>query len=121
MSCRCSDFVVGMSRVWLTVGLVFSLTAALLMGSPAPAGAVAGYGDVPESTWYTNAVQWSVDNAITDIAGVCFAPETPVSRGETAVWIYNMANQPDTGEPHSFTDVTNDAQNDAISGWPTTR
>ena len=47
---------VGMSRVWLTVGLVFSLTAALLMGLPSPAGAVAGYGDVAESTWYTNAV-----------------------------------------------------------------
>ena len=115
MSWIFSDFVDGMTRVWLTVGLVVSLTAALLMGSPAPAGAVAGYGDVAESSWYTNAVQWSVDNGITDIAGVCFAPETPVSRGETAVWIYNMENQPDTGEPHSFTDVTDASQNDAIS------
>ena len=105
----------GMSRVWLTVGLVFSLTAALLMGSAAPGGAVAGYGDVPEANWYTDAVQWSVDNAITGISGACFAPETPVSRGETAVWIHNMENQPDAGDPHSFTDVTNDAQDDAIS------
>ena len=40
---------------------------------------------------------------------------TPVSRGETAVWIHNMENQPDAGDPHSFTDVTNDAQDDAIS------
>ena len=115
MSWIFSCSAVGMSRVWLTVGLVFSLTAALLMGSPAPAGAVAGYGDVPESSWYTDAVQWSVDNAITDIAGVCFAPETPVSRGETAVWIYNMENQPDAGEPHSFTDVTDASQHDAVS------
>ena len=104
-----------MSRVWLTVGLVLSLTAALLMGSPSPAGAVAGYGDVAESTWYTDAVQWSVDNAITDISGACFAPDDPVSRGETAVWIHNMENKPDAGEPHSFTDVTNDAQDDAVS------
>ena len=111
----CSGFVVGISRVWMTVGLVFSLTAALLMGSAAPAGAVAGYSDVAESSWYTDAVQWSVDNGITDIDGVCFAPETPVSRGETAVWIYNMENQPDAGEPHSFTDVTDASQNDAIS------
>ena len=104
-----------MSRVWLSVGLVFSLTAVLLMGSPSPAGAVAGYGDVGEGSWYTNPVQWSVDNAITDIAGVCFAPDTPVSRGETAVWIHNMENKPDAGDPHSFTDITNDAQDDAIS------
>ena len=115
MSWIFSGFVVGMSRVWLTAGLVFSLTVALLMGSAAPAGAVAGYGDVAESSWYTNPVQWSVDNAITDIAGACFAPDTPVSRGETAVWIYNMENQPNAGEPHSFTDVTDASQDDAIS------
>ena len=115
MTCLLSASVVGTSRVWLTVGLVFSLTAALLMGPAAPAGAVAGYGDVAESTWYTYAVQWSVDNEITDIAESCFGPETPVSRGETAVWIYNMENQPDAGEPHSFTDVTDESQHDAVS------
>ena len=85
------------------------------MGSPSPAGAVAGYGDVGESSWYTDAVQWSVDNAITDIAGACFAPEKPVSRGESAVWIYNLENQPDAGDVHSFSDVTDASQNDAIS------
>ena len=114
MSCLRSGSVVGLSRVWLSLGLVVSLTA-VLVGSPAPAGAVAGYGDVAEGTWYTDAVQWSVDNGIADIAGFCFAPETPVSRGETAVWIYNMENQPDTGEPHPFTDVTDASQDDAIS------
>ncbi len=85
------------------------------MGLPSHAGAVAGYGDVSEGTWYTDAVQWSTDNGIVDIAGFCFAPETPVSRGETAVWIYHMENRPDTGDLHSFTDVTDAAQNDAIS------
>ena len=107
--------MVGLTRVWLSLGLVFSLTAALLVGSPAPAGAVAGYGDVAESTWYTDAVQWSVDNEITGVAGFCFGPDTPVSRGETAVWIYNMENQPDSGEPHPFTDVSDASQDDAIS------
>ncbi len=68
-----------------------------------------------EGTWYTDAVQWSVDNGIADIAGFCFAPETPVSRGETAVWIYNMENQPDAGDRHPFTDVTDASQDDAIS------
>ncbi len=116
-SCRGRDFssMVGLSRVWLSLGLVVSLTAALLMGLPSPAGAVAGYGDVGEGTWYTDAVQWSTDNGIADIAGFCFAPDAPVSRGETAVWIYNMENQPDAGDPHSFSDVTDASQDDAIS------
>ena len=116
-SCLCRDFssMVGLSRVWLSLGLVVSLTAALLMGLPSPAGAIAGYGDVGEGAWYTDAVQWSVDNGIADIAGTCFAPETPVSRGETAVWIHNMEGRPDAGVRHSFTDVTDASQNDAIS------
>ena len=110
-----SSLVVGLSRVWLSLGLVFALTAALLMGLASPAGAVAGYGDVPEDTWYTDPVQWSTDNNITGIAGPCFAPRSPVSRGETAVWIYNMENKPAAGDRHSFTDVTDASQHDAIS------
>ena len=106
--------MVGLDRVWLGVWLVVALTASLL-GSPSPVGAVAGYGDVGEGAWYTDAVQWSVDNGITDMGEFCFGPETPVSRGETAVWIYNMENQPDAGDRHSFSDVTDASQNDAIS------
>ena len=115
MSGSSSRFVVGLSRVWLSLGLLFALMAALLMGLASPAGAVAGYGDVGEGIWYTDAVQWSTDNEITEISGFCFGPETPVSRGETAVWIYNMEDPPDAGTSHSFTDVTDASQNDAIS------
>ena len=82
----------GRVQALAVIGVVAALTAGLLMGLASPAGAVAGYGDVGEGTWYTDAVQWSTDNGITDIAGPCFGPDTPVSRGETAVWIYNMEN-----------------------------
>ena len=115
------DAVVDLSSFWRVLGkgsvavLGAALVGALLMGSPPPAGAVAGYGDVAEATWYTDAVQWSQDNGITDVTGVCFAPDTPVSRGETAVWIHNMENQPDAGDPHPFSDVTDASQDDAIS------
>ena len=115
MSSLHAKSVVRLSWAWSSMGLVVTLIAALLIGSQSPVGAVAGYGDVPEASWYTDAVQWSVDNEITDISGVCFGIDTPVSRGETAVWIHNMENQPDTGEPHSFTDVTDASQDDAIS------
>ena len=96
-------------------GLVVALTAALLVASPSPAGAVAGYGDVPAGIWYTDAVQWAVDNGITDVSGPCFGPDVPVSRGEAAVWIYAMEKRPDPGTSHPFSDVTDASQNDAIS------
>ncbi|MXW61371.1 MAG: hypothetical protein F4Y27_14165 [Acidimicrobiaceae bacterium] len=96
-------------------GLVVALTAALLVASPSPAGAVAGYGDVPAGAWYTDAVQWAVDNGITDLSGPCFSPDVPVSRGEAAVWIYTMENRPDPGTSHPFSDVTDASHNDAIS------
>ena len=76
---------------------------------------MAGYGDVPTAAWYTNAVQWAVDNGITDLSGPCFGPDVPVSRGEAAVWIYAMENRPEPGAPHPFTDVTDASQNAAIS------
>ncbi len=106
-----SSLMTGLSRV----GLIVALTAALLVGVPSPAVAVAGFGDVSEGTWYTDAVQWAVDNNITGVEGPCFDPDVAVSRGETAVWIYNMENQPDAGERHPFTDVTDASQDDAIS------
>ena len=115
MSDSSCSAVVGLGRVRLGVGLVAALTAALLMWSPAPAGAVAGYGDVPEETWYTNPVQWATDNAITNVVGPCFGPSWPVSRGETAVWLHNLEGQPAPAAAHSFIDVTDDSQNDAIS------
>ena len=106
-----SSLMTGLSRV----GLIVALSAALLVGVPSPAGAVAGFGDVSEGTWYTDAVQWAVDNNITGVEGPCFDPDAAVSRGEAAVWIYNMENQPDAGERHPFTDVTDASQDDAIS------
>lgn len=96
---------------WVCV--VCCLAAGSLMFT-SPAGAVAGYGDVAEDSYYAKAVQWSVDNNITDIDGDCFSPNTPVSRGEAAVFVWKMQGQR-TAAAHSFTDVTIDSQNAAIS------
>ncbi len=90
------------------------LLAVLLGVSSSPAGAVAGYGDVADDQYFTEPVQWSVDNDITGIDGPCFSPDAPASRGETALYLWNMQGQPEAGE-HSFVDVTVDAHNDAIS------
>ncbi|MCQ3806118.1 MAG: S-layer homology domain-containing protein [Acidimicrobiaceae bacterium] len=81
----------------------------------APASGVAGYSDVEADVYYTEAVQWAVDNRVTGLDDNCFAPDAAVSRGETALWIYNMQNRPAPGVAHSFTDITDDAQHDAVS------
>ena len=85
-------------------GLVAALVAALLVPA-SPVGAVAGFGDVDSGRYFADPVQWSVDNGITGIDGSCFSPDQPVTRGETAVWIWRMQDRPQA-PAHSFVDVT---------------
>ena len=86
-----------------------------LLLSASPAGAVAGFGDVDEGLYYSEPVQWMVDNNIvTDTTGPCFSPHTPATRGETALYMWRVQNQPQA-PPHPFNDVTNDDQHPAVS------
>ena len=85
-------------------GLVAALVAALLVPA-SPVGAVAGFGDVDSGRYFADPVQWSVDNGITGIDGTCFSPDKPVTRGETAVWIWRMQDR-SQAPAHSFVDVT---------------
>ena len=103
--------VVGSLAGWC--GVVLCLAASSLVAA-SPAGAVAGFGDVANDSYYTEAVQWSVDNDVAGIDGNCFLPDTPVSRGEAAVYIWNMEGQP-SAPAHSFVDVTVEGQDAAVS------
>ena len=94
-------------------GVVLCLASSSLVAA-SPAGAVAGFGDVAEGRYYTEPVQWSVDNDVADIDGNCFLPDAPVSRGEAAVYIWNMQGQP-SAPAHSFVDVTDESQDAAVS------
>ena len=85
-------------------GLIAALVAALLVPA-SPVGAVAGFGDIDSGRYFADPVQWSVDNGITGIDGSCFSPDQPVTRGETAVWIWRMQDRPQA-PAHSFVDVT---------------
>lgn len=60
--------------------------------------------DVPGDRYFTEAVAWSVENDITGIDGDEFEPDRPVTRGEAAVWLWRMQNQPEAAA-HMFTDV----------------
>ena len=48
------------------------------------------------------------------IHGNCFLPDAPVSRGEAAVYIWNMEGQP-SAPAHRFVDVTDESQDAAVS------
>ena len=104
--------VVGSLAGWC--GVVLCLAATSLVAA-SPAGAVAGFGDVAEGRYYAEPVQWSVDNDVAGIDGNCFLPDAPVSRGEAAVYIWNMEGQPSGAPAHSFVDVTDESQDAAVS------
>ena len=94
-------------------GLVAALIAVLLVPA-SPVGAVAGFGDVDGGSYFADAVQWSVDNGITGVDGTCFSPDQPVTRGETAVWMWRMQDRRQAS-PHSFVDVTAAEQQQSVA------
>jgi len=69
-------------RLRTTTTLVLALVLSLSMVTATPAGAVAGFGDVAGDEFYTDAVQWMVDNDITSgTSPGCFSPGNATSRG----------------------------------------
>ena len=94
-------------------GLVAALVAVLLVPA-SPVGAVAGFGDVDGGAYFADAVQWSVDNGITGVDGSCFSPDQPVTRGETAVWMWRMQDRPEA-PAHSFVDVVAAEQQQSVA------
>ena len=80
-----------------------------------PAAGSAGFGDVGPGEFYTEAVQWMVDNDITTGTGPgCFSPDDTVTRGQAAAFMWRMEGRPDAA-PHSFLDITAGWQDDAVS------
>ena len=66
-------------RVCLVLGLVVGLLA-----PAAPVAGVAGFGDVEPERYYTEPVQWMVDDHIVETDNsACFAPNIAASRGDT--------------------------------------
>ena len=88
----------------------------LLVAIPLPAGGVAGFGDIDTGKFYTEPVQWMVDNGITTgISPTCFSPSEVVTRGQVAAFMWRMEGSP-TGSPvHPFTDVVALWQQEPVS------
>jgi hypothetical protein len=97
------------------VAAVAALSATIL--APSLAAAVAGFGDVDAGRFYSEPIQWLVDEEITTgTSPGCFDPDRPVSRGEIATFLWRYAGRPaGDGEPFSDVDPT-DFFADAV-GW----
>ena len=94
--------------------LVVGMIAGLLL-SASPAAAQEGSVEVDDERYYTKPVQWMIDNNIvTDTTPACFGPDIPATRGETALYMWRMQNQP-KAPPHPFNDVTDNTQQPAVS------
>ncbi len=103
-------------------GILLGLIAAALVGgvliTPSPAHGVAGFGDVDEGRYFTQAVQWMVDNGITTgTSEECFSPDDPVTRGQAATFLWRMEGEPDAPR-HGFVDVVALYQQKPVS-WMT--
>ena len=89
--------------------------AGLLAVSAAPAAGVAGFGDVAADRYFTDAVQWMVDNDITTgTSATCFSPEEHVTRGQAAAFLWRMEGEP-AAASHPFDDVTAPWQEGPVS------
>jgi hypothetical protein len=96
-----------------TLMVLLAFGGALLASSPA--GGVAGFGDVPEQSFYTRAVQWMVDNDITTgTSETCFSPNDSVTRGQAAAFMWRMEGEP-SAAAHPFNDITKSWQQGPVS------
>jgi|GEM_PF-4128553 len=95
-----------------------AVVAAMIGGltvTASPASAAAGFGDVGPDVFYTEAVQWMVDNDITTGTGPgCFSPDDTVTRGQAAAFMWRMEGRP-VAAAHSFVDISASWQDDAVS------
>ena len=104
-----------MRRQVVLAGLVGVLAACATLASISPVSGVAGFGDVPEGRFYTEAVQWMVDNDITTgTSPTCFSPDDAVTRGQAAAFMWRMEGEPDA-PPHPFTDINAAWQQEPVS------
>lgn len=76
-------------------------------GSPEPK-TVSSFSDVPESAYYAKAVEWAVENGITNgMTETTFAPDTTCTRGQSVTFLYRALGKK-VESSANFTDVKSD-------------
>ena len=76
------------------------------------------FNDVPNSAWYRNAVLWLVQRGITSGTGPGrYSPNSAVTRGQMAVFLWNTAGQPAAIYGHGFGDVPSGSYSNKAGDW----
>ena len=115
--------------------LALALSAALLAGCAAQSTGGAGnttpiirtetlaaqrrsaLSDVPDGSWFADAVNWSLEQGLIDSAGAdSFAPDADANRATLAAALYRAAGSPAAGE-HSFTDIPDGSWYADAAAW----
>jgi len=95
------------------------IVAAVLAATVVSAPAGADFDDVPDGQFYTEAVDWLVDQDITTgspAGSSTFKPNDEVTRGEFATFLWRFAGEP-TGGANDFVDVPAGAFYNEAVGW----
>ena len=76
-------------------------------GCPEPKGAQSPFTDVQDAgTFYYRAVLWAVERGLTTgMTPETFAPDAPVTRGQTVTFLWRLAEKPEAQAENPFADV----------------
>ncbi|MBR5283771.1 MAG: S-layer homology domain-containing protein, partial [Clostridia bacterium] len=87
-------------------------------GSPAPQSTNNPFVDVKADAYYYNAVLWAVENGITKgTSATTFQPETIVTRGQAATFLFRSQKASATQMANPFTDVAKNAYYHDAALW----
>ena len=96
------------------------LLCVALVGTMVPtlAASPAGFTDVFDGTWYTEAVNWCKENGImSGTSATKFAPDTTMSRAMLAAVLYRSAGSPEVDGLADFSDVPANAYYNNAAKW----
>lgn len=80
-----------------------------------------GFTDVPEGSWYSDAVEFCSKNGLmSGTTQTTFLPNGFASRGMLATVLYRQAGSPNTSQVTHFSDVPPDAWNSNAVSWAST-
>ncbi|MEO0492688.1 MAG: S-layer homology domain-containing protein [Actinomycetota bacterium] len=81
-------------------------------------GASGTFCDVPDGTWFTDAVEWMVAESITTgVSPTLFGPDFDLTRAQMITFLWRQEGEP-TGYPdHGFGDVASSAYYDDAVAW----
>ena len=102
---------------------IFSLILSTsMLASLLPVSALAaGFTDVPQGTYYEDAVDWAVENDITSgTSGMEFSPDETCTRAQAVTFLWRANGQPDAAGNNPFADVSASSYYNEAVQWAVT-